>query len=94
MLGGIIATAVGYAFPGFRITKLIKSTVNITSSSNPLILTKNITLTVIDCCTPPPVRLAAHCVGAVAVIGASIVSPNPYTLGSAFHLVNEIYDQC
>ena len=68
--------------------------INITTSSNPLILTKNITLTVIDCCTPPSVRLAAHCVGTVAVLGASIVSPNPLTVGSALHLVTEIYEQC
>lgn len=90
----VITGAVSYVFPSFRLFKLAKAGINITTSSNPLILTKNITLTVIDCCTPPPVRLAAHCVGAVAVIGASIVSPNPLTVGSALHLVSEIYDEC
>jgi len=90
----IITEAVNYVFPGFRIFKLAKAGINITTSSNPLILTKNITLTVIDCCTPPSVRLAAHCVGTVAVLGASIVSPNPLTVGSALHLVTEIYEQC
>lgn len=72
-------------FPGGRTLKLIKSRVNITNSSNPIILTKNITLTLIDCSTPLPVRLAAHC------IGASVASPNPVTIGSA---VTEIYDNC
>lgn len=74
--------------------KLIKNGVNITNSSNVLILTKNITLTVIDCCTPPPVRLAAHCIGAGAVVAASVASPNPVTIGSAIHLITEIYEQC
>mgnify|MGYP000211904672 FL=1 len=54
----------------------------------------NITLTVLDCCAPPPARLAAHCLGAGAVIAASIVSPNPVTVGTAIHLVTEIYDNC
>lgn len=83
-----------YLFPGGRALKLVKNGVNITNSTNPLILTKNITLTVIDCCTPPPVRLIAHCVGACAVIAASVGSPNPVTIGSAIHLVTEIYDNC
>ena len=90
----LITESLTYLFPGGRTLKLIKNGVNITSSSNPLILTKNITFTVIDCCTPPPVRLAAHCIGAGAVIAASVASPNPVTIGSAIHLVTEIYDQC
>ena len=60
---------------------------HITNSSNPLVLTKNITLTVIDCCTPTPVRLVAHCIVTGAVITASVASPNPVTIGSAFHLI-------
>lgn len=67
---------------------------SITGSSNPLILTKNITLTVLDCCAPPPVRLACHCIGVVAFIGASIAVPNPVTVGSSIHLVSELYDLC
>jgi hypothetical protein len=81
-------------FPGGRALKLIKNSVNITNSTNPLTLTKNITLTVLDCCAPSPVRLVAHCVGAGAVIAASIASPNPVTIGSAIHLITEIYDNC
>ena len=91
---GLLTESLTYMFPGGRALKLIKNGVNITNSSNPLILTKNITLTVIDCCTPPPVRLAAHCIGAGAVIAASVATPNPVTIGSAIHLVTEIYDQC
>lgn len=91
---GLIANSLTYLFPGGRALKLVKNGVNITNSSNPLILTKNITLTVIDCCAPPPVRLAAQCVAAGALIAASVGSPNPVTIGSAIHLVTEIYDQC
>ena len=91
---GLVSESLTYLFPGGRTLKLIKNGVSITNSSNLLILTKNITLTVIDCCTPPPVRLAAHCIGAGAIIAASVASPNPVTIGSAIHLVTEIYEQC
>jgi hypothetical protein len=47
---------------------------------SPLVLAKNITLTVLDCCAPPPVRLAGHCLGTVGLIGASVVAPNPVTI--------------
>ena len=90
----IIAGAATYLFPGGRTLKLIKNGVNITNSTNPLIITKNITLTVVDCCAPPPVRLAFHCSAVVATIGASVVAPNPVTIGSAVHLLTEIYENC
>ena len=45
---GLISESFTYLFPGGRALKLIKNGVNITNSSNVLILTKNITLTVID----------------------------------------------
>ena len=67
--------------------------VNITNSSNPLFLTKNITLTVIDCCIPPPLRLAASYIRAGTVIAASIAGPNPVTLGSAIYLITELHEQ-
>ena len=90
----LITAGATYLFPGGRALKLVKNGINISNSTNPLILTKNITLTVVDCCTPPPVRLVAHCVGAGAVIAASVASPNPVTIGSAIHLVSEIYETC
>ena len=90
---GLITESMTYSFPGGRALKLIKNGVSVTNSSNPLTLAKNITLTVVDCCSPPPVRLAAHCIGAGAVIAALIASPNPVTIGSAVHLVTELYEQ-
>ena len=91
---GLITTGATYLFPGGRALKLVQNGVNITNSTNPLTLTKNITLTVLDCCAPPPLRLAAHCIGVGATIAASVVTPNPVTIGSAIHLVTEIYDNC
>ena len=77
MLDLIVAGAT-YVFLGGRALKLVKDGINVTNSTNPLILTKNITFIVVDCCTPPPVRLAAHCIAAAAgsLIAASVVSPN------------------
>ena len=90
----LVSTGLTYMFPGGRTLKLVRNGVNITNSSNPLVLAKNITLTVADCCLPPPARLVAHCVGAGAIIAASVASPNPVTIGSAIHLVAEIYEDC
>lgn len=97
MLGLIttgITTGITYLFPGGRALKLAKNGVSITNSTNPVILAKNITLTVIDCCSPPPVRLAAHCVATTALIASSVLAPNPVTAGAAIHMVTEIYDNC
>ena len=93
MLNLITASAT-YLFPCGRALKLVKNGINVTNSTNPLILTKNITLVVVDCCTPPPVRLAAHCVAVGSLVVASIVSPNPVSVGSAIHVVTEIYENC
>ena len=38
----LIATGATYLFPGGRALKLVKNGINITSSTNPLILSKNI----------------------------------------------------
>ena len=78
----LITVGATYLFPGDRALKLIKDSVNLTNSTNPLIVTKNITLIVVDCCKPPPVRLTAHCIAAGSLIAASVISPNPVTIGS------------
>ena len=83
-----------YLFPGGRMLKLVKGGVNVTNSTNPFVLTKNITLTIIHWCAPPPVRLVAHCVSAGALIGDSVVAPNPVTVGSSIHILAEIYENC
>ena len=90
----LIATGATYLFPGGRALKLVKDGINVTNSTNPLILTKNITLIVVDFCTLPPVRLTAQCVAARSLIAASVVSPNPVTIGSAIHTVTEISENC
>jgi len=90
----LITSGATLLFPAGRVLKLVKNGVGITNSTNPLVLTKNITLTVLDCCAPPPVRLAAHCVAVVTLIGVSITAPNPVTIGSSVHIVTELYDLC
>lgn len=88
---GALAT---YLFSGGHTLKLVKNSVNVTNLTNPLILTKNITLVFFDCFAPPPVRLAFHCLGVVATIGAATAASNPVTIGSAIHLVTELCEQC
>ena len=69
MVGNLLT----YMFPGGRALKFVISGINITNSTNPIQVTKNITLTVLDYCAPPPVRLVAHCVAAVAFNGLIII---------------------
>ena len=88
----LIAEGAAWLFPGVQTAKLIKSGVNVTSSTRLLVFIKNITLVIVDCCTPPPVKLAAHCVAAGSLIVASVINPNSITIGSAIHVVTEIYD--
>ena len=83
-----------YFFPGGRIVKIINITRTATNSSNPLVIAKNLTLTVADCCLPPPLRLAAHCVAASSLVTASILYPNPATIGSSVHVVAELFELC
>ena len=90
----LIAAGISWVFPSGRAVKLLKNGINVSNSTNLLIFTKNITLIVVDCCTPPPVRLAAHCVAAGSLIVASVVSPNPVTIGSAVHVITDIYENC
>lgn len=90
----IISDFLPYMFPGGRALKLVKNGFNITNSTNPIVLAKNITLTVVDCCAPPPIRLAAHCISLGALIGASIAAPNPVTIGSSIHMLAELYENC
>ena len=47
-----------HTFPVGRLAKLVKCGFKVTNSTNVVSVVGNITLTVIDCCTPPPARLA------------------------------------
>lgn len=49
----LIANGMAYILPDGRVIKLVKNGVKIPNSTNPLILTKNITLTVVEYCSPP-----------------------------------------
>ena len=53
-----VASNVGpYLFPLGRIVKVVRSGYKVTNSTNPLMIGANITLTVLECCAPPPVKL-------------------------------------
>ena len=94
MLEGLIVKGVTYLFPGELALKLVKNGLNRINSTNPLILTKNITLTVLNCCAPLLVKLVANCLGVGTLIVVSVTSLNPATIGLAIHLVTEIHDNC
>ena len=86
----LIAPA-SYIFVGTWAVKLFRNSINVTNSTNPLVFTKNITLIVIESCTPfLVVRLAVYCVMAGSFIAASVVSLSPLTISSAIHVVTKI----
>jgi hypothetical protein len=75
-------------FPFMRVVKLVRTGVKITNSTNPITVVGNVTLTVLDCCAPPPLRLAATCAA------SSTVAPNPISVGATLHFASQIYDNC
>lgn len=77
-----------YVFLAMRVVKLARYGVNSAKSANPITVADNITLTVLDCCAPPLLRLAAACAA------SSVVAPNPISVGATLHLANEIYEKC
>lgn len=89
-----IASKVGpNLFPLGRLIKVARSGYKITNSTNPLTVASNITLTVLECCAPPPLRLAVTCVTFGVVLTSALVAPNPVSVGAAAHFMGEIYDQ-
>ena len=85
---------ISYVFPGVRSRILYKQVFNATSLTNPIMMTKNVTLVVIECCAPPPLRLMAHCASGASLLAASCMSPNPITIGSFIHVITAIYENC
>ena len=90
-----VASKVGpNIFPLGRIVKVVWSGYKVTNSTNPLTIGANINLTVLECCAPPPVRLAVTCVTFGAVLTSTLMAPNPVSLGATVHFMGEIYDKC
>jgi len=54
----------------------------------------NITLTVINCCAPYPIKLTVYCVGIVRLIDALIAFFNLIIIGSRVDFITKIYKQC
>ena len=81
-------------FPLGRAVKVIRTGYNVTNSTNPLTIGANITLIVLECCAPPPVRLAVTCVAFAAVLTSAVMAPNPVSVGATAHFMGEIYDKC
>ena len=93
MLDLIVAGAT-YVFLGGRALKLVKGGINVTNSSNPLVLAKNITMIVVDCCSSPLLQLGIHCIAVELLVDVSVINPNPLTIGSGIHIVLEIHEDC
>ena len=81
-------------FPAGKTINLLKSAQNITNSTNPMRLAGNISVTIIDCCTPPPYRLAFHCLAQTSLIFMSISNPAPTVVGCTLAIADELYKEC
>ena len=82
------------AFPAVRTSQLLWKTGKLVNSSDPILLTTNITQTLVECCCPPSLRLASQCLSIVTLLGASFVSPNPATIGCTISMVSDLYFKC
>ena len=92
----VTRSVVSILFPTARGFKLFKFVSIALESTDPVVVIKNVTLTVVTCCTaiPATVAIAANCIGAGSVLVASATTPNPITIGAFLHLINEIYEKC
>lgn len=90
----LIGRGVSYLFPAGRTVKLVMDSINLTNSSNPLVLAKNITMIVVDCCSSPLLQLGIHCIAVELLVDVSVINPNPLTIGSGIHIVLEIHEDC
>ena len=81
-------------FPFMRVVKLVRNGVKFTNSTNPITVVGNVSLTVIECCAPPPVRLVATCAAFAASAASSAVAPNPISVGATVHFATQIYKNC
>ena len=90
----LIGRGISYLFPAGRTVKLVMDSINLTNSSNPLVLAKNVTMIVVDCCSSSPLQLGIHCIAVGSLVDASVINPNPLTIGSGIHIVSEIYEDC
>lgn len=90
----IIDAVIPYMFPVFRAKSLFDKATVITNSTNPVVLAKNITLTVVDLCCPPQLKVAARCVALGAFLISTATCPTPLNTGVVLHMISEIYDKC
>ena len=81
-------------FPAIRTTQLFYKTGRIMNSTNPVSLATNITLTVVECCSPPLLRLTSQCLSIVTLVGASWAFSNPTTIDWTVSLLRGLYFKC
>lgn len=77
-----------------RATNIYSLAKNATNSTNPVVLTTNIRLTVLECCTPPPVSLTFHCLAAIGNIRARCLGPNLTMATASLGIVGQLYKKC
>ncbi len=79
-------------FPIVRAIKLVRCGSRIVNSTNPIVIIANVTLTVFECCAPPPIRLAATCAAFARSAVSSVITPNPVSVGATLHFSSQVYE--
>lgn len=77
-----------------KIAKLVRYGTKIINSINQIAVLENIVLTLIDCCSPIPIRLVATYIAFTASLMCSNTTPNPAIIVDTAHFANEIYEKC
>ena len=81
-------------FPLGRVVKIVRSSYNITNSTNLVVIMANISLTVIEYCAPPPIILAIACVAFGGSLLSTIVTLNLVSQGANVYFMVDIYEKC
>ena len=76
---------------GYNLAQFLYTTYN---STSPVQLTKNATLTLMDCCLPPQTKYPLLCVTVVCAVGASTMDPTGTCVAGTELLTKSLLEKC
>lgn len=93
---GILQSSAKMIFAASITFKPIKTGSEVIETSSPLTTFKNVTFTILKCCTSlsPSIKIAVKCAALAGNIASSVVSLNSITLGCSVSLVCDIFEEC
>ena len=74
----------------YAVTGAIMDGSELVNSNNPLMIVKNLTLTVVDVCFPPHIKYTTKCVIFFATCGYTLFSTDPFGKVACFSMLRSV----